>query len=336
MPLVTDTTSSTAVDPKKEAAFALVEEGRKLFLAGDYQGALAKYDAAIPDLKDDPIVHELRALALFALGDYHEAAATLNALLAVAPGMDWQSMRNQYPDVATYTKQLRALEQFLRDHPDDAAARFVLGYHYLVTNFADAAAKQFEKVVELEPRDAVAKKLLDSLTKDKKPASPDTTPPAAADGTSPETDLVGNWIAKGDDGSEFDLTLMQDGNFTWVVTPPKGNVVKQTGTFTATADRLILDADGQETTLMARVESRGPDHFRFWITDDANLKFHREGVNSPEPAPTVKAEDSGTLPEAPIPQKSAPPATPEAEEKAPPALELPSPSEDPADAVPMT
>ena len=277
-------------------------------------------------------------MALFALGNYHEAAATLNALLAVAPGMDWQSMRNQYPDVATYTKQLRALEQFLRDNPDDAAARFVLGYQYLVTNFPDAAAKQFQKVVDLEPRDAVAKKLLESLTKDKKGSSSETAPPAAANGDPLETDLVGLWNAKGEDGSKFDLTLTQDGRFTWVVTPPKGNVVKQTGTYTATPDRLILDADGEkDNTLMARVESRGPDHFRFWITDDASLPFRREGVNTPEPAAATKPDKSETVPEAPIPSRNVPSAVApdnDSEADAPPVLELPGPSDKPTAALP--
>lgn len=331
LPLTAD--ASTSSDPKRDEAFRMVEEGRQLFLKGDYRGALAKYDAAIPNLKDDPVVHELRALALFALGDYHEAAATLNALLAVAPGMDWSSMRNQYPDVATYTKHLRALESYLRENPNDAAARFVLGYHYLVTNYPDAAAKQFQKVVELEPRDAVAKKLFDSLAKDKKPAVPEPPLPEGADANAPlQTDLVGRWFAKGADGSQFDLTLTPDGDFTWIVTPPKGNPVKQAGKFTATPDRLILDASGQQETLIARVESRGPNHFRFWIHNEASLAFRREGVNTPEPKVATKPSDGATLPEAPIPPRTSSPSVPP--DAAEPLIELPSPSGDaPADAA---
>ena len=301
------TVTVSAEDVKRDAAFKMVEQGRKLFISGDYRGALDKYDSAIPSLKNDPVVHELRALALFALGDYHESAATLNALLAVAPGMDWHSMRNQYPTAAAYTAHLRALEAFLRESPNDAAARFVLGYHYLVTNFPDAAAKQFEKVVQLESRDAVAKKLLETLTKGQTPAKPDPLLPGVDAGAPLQTDLVGKWFSQGEDGSQFALTLDEGGEFTWLVTPPKGNPVKQTGKYTAAPDRLILDSSGPQETLVARVESRGPNHFRFWITDDASLAFRREGVTDQEPIAAGK-HDAGVLLPAPIPARSAPSA----------------------------
>ncbi len=318
-------------DPKMVAAFQLVEDGRALFLKGDYQGALAKYDTAIPDLKGDPVVHELRALALFALGDYHEAAATLNALLAVAPGMDWASMRNQYPDVTTYTTQLRKLEAFLRENPDDAAARFVLGYHYLVTNFPDVALKQFQRVVELEPRDAVAKKMVETLSKGKSTTTPAPTIDNQANAPI-ETDLVGSWLAKTDDGTQFALVLNDAGDFTWTVTPQKGNPVKQTGKYTITPDRLILDAAGQNDTLMARVESRGPHHFRFWVTDDGSLAFHREGVNTPEPPQAASKSNAAALPSAPIPPRAGIPADPAADKL--PVISLPSPTPiNPADAT---
>lgn len=277
---IADTTEPPQqVDPRREAAFRMVEDGRALFMKGDYQGALAKYDAAIPDLKDDPLVHELRALTLFALGDYAESAATLNSLLAVAPGMNWFSMRNQYPDVATYTAHLRALEGFLRENPNNAAARFVLGYHYLVTNYPEAAAKQFAKAVELEPKDAVAKKLLDSLTKTEKKETMPT--PLPAEGGGIQTELVGRWVAKSDDGSEFRVSFDNAGGFIWNATPKQGDPVKQTGRFTATPDRLILDSSTKDDSLIARVESRGPDHFRLWLTDDSSLNFHREGAGPP-------------------------------------------------------
>lgn len=304
------------VDPQREAAFRMVEDGRALFLKGDYKGALAKYDAAIPDLKNDPLVHELRALALFALGDYGESAATLNSLLAVAPGMNWFSMRNQYPDVATYTSHLRALEGFLRDNPNNAAARFVLGYHYLVTNYPDAAARQFAKVVELEPKDAVAKKLLDSLTKSTKKETMPTPLPAEANAF--QTELVGRWVAKSDDGSEFQVSFDNAGGFIWNATPKKGDPVKQTGRFTATPDRLILDSSTKNDSLISRVESLGPDHFRLWLTDESSLSFHREGA----PATPPSGSGSPIPPRAGIPSNEPTPIVPK-----------PSQDDEPADAV---
>ncbi len=45
------------------------------------------------------MIHEVYALSLFAIGDYEAAAATLNALLASAPGMDWTSVSSLYGDI---------------------------------------------------------------------------------------------------------------------------------------------------------------------------------------------------------------------------------------------
>ena len=64
---------------------------------------------------------------MFAMGDYTGAAAVLNNLLAVAPGMDWTTLSGLYGDVDAYTTQLRALEAHCKQKPDDAAAHFVSG-----------------------------------------------------------------------------------------------------------------------------------------------------------------------------------------------------------------
>ncbi len=329
LPQATVTQNDNNLDPQTRAAYALVEQGRQLFRGGDYRGALAKYDAAIPDLKTDPVVHELRALALFALADYHEAAATLNALLAVAPGMDWTSMRNQYPDLATYTNQLRALEGFIRENPNDAAGRFVLGYHYLVTNYPEAALVQFQKVVELEPKDVVAKKMVETLQK-KDDSQPNPAGEAAVD-PALQTDLVGRWRAKSKDGTTFDVTFDDAGGFVWKAAPPQGPAAEQSGKYTATPDRLILDPTAEQDSLISKVESRGPDHFRLWLTDEAYLAFRRDGVNTPEPEVVGKPDPAApVLKPAPIPQRVPAPPLP-----ANPGIKVPLPEEDPpADASP--
>jgi predicted TPR repeat methyltransferase len=69
-----------------------------------------------------------------------------------------------YPDVDTYTRQLRALEEYVRQHPDDAAAHFVLAYHYLVMGYKDAAVRQLREVVRLKPDDRLSAALLRALT----------------------------------------------------------------------------------------------------------------------------------------------------------------------------
>jgi tetratricopeptide (TPR) repeat protein len=159
------------------SATAPFDAARQAFLAKQYEQSLQLIDKAIPLLPGDPTMHEFRALVLFALQRYQEAAATLYPVLAVGPGWDWQTMRGLYPDDQTFTDQLRALEQFAGAHPQDAACRFVLAYHYLVLGYKDAAAKILKQVVALEPRDQLSARLLQQLQ-----TQPDADRPAPGPG----------------------------------------------------------------------------------------------------------------------------------------------------------
>ena len=135
----------------------------------------------------DPLVHEFKALVLFARGEDARAAAELHAVLAVRPGMDWTTLSGLYPDVETYTGQLRALEDRCRQDPKAAAPRFVLAYHYLVAGHKDAAVAQLKAVLALEPGDRVARRLLTSLT-GTPPAPPEPTLGPCPTGTGPPAD----------------------------------------------------------------------------------------------------------------------------------------------------
>ena len=61
-----------------------------------------------------------------------------------------------YGDLPTYTKQLDALVDYVREHKDAADARFVLAYHNLMMGHSDAAKAQFEKVLAKVPQDQLA------------------------------------------------------------------------------------------------------------------------------------------------------------------------------------
>ena len=93
---------------------ALFDAGRASFQQGNYTDALQQADAALAKLPNDTTLHEFRALCLFALGRYDEAAAALYAVLSVGPGWDWTTLIGLYPDVDVYTAQLRALEDYCR------------------------------------------------------------------------------------------------------------------------------------------------------------------------------------------------------------------------------
>jgi tetratricopeptide (TPR) repeat protein len=167
-----------ADDPAVAAANAALDQARAAFQRGDYAQAQALAEQAIASLPSDATLHEFRALTLFAQARYKEAAAALYAVLAAGPGWDWPTMASFYADVATYTRQLRDLEDYVRQHPDDAAARFVLAYQYLVQGHKDAAVTHLRAVVRLKPEDKLSAALLRALVSGDAAGGPAAPPPA--------------------------------------------------------------------------------------------------------------------------------------------------------------
>ncbi len=169
------TSNEDAANSEKEsAAKGCMEVALRLFQNGDYAGAQRACEGALRLAPGNANVHEFRALCQFAQGQYQGAAATLYEVLAAGPGWDWNTLSSLYPSAATYSKQLRTLEEYVKQHPQDAAGRFVLAYHYLVLDERGAAAGQLQEVVKLQPRDQVSAGILKALEK----AKPGQAPPA--------------------------------------------------------------------------------------------------------------------------------------------------------------
>ncbi len=276
--------------PEASESFQVFDQAREAFAKGDYRRALQLDEQAIQKTPSDSVLHEFAALCSFALGDYGRAAAVLNSLLAVAPGMDWTTMSSLYTDVDEYTKQLRALEAHCKSKPDDAAALFVLAYHYLVTGQNDPAIRMLQRVVQQQPSDMVSKQLLDSLSPQQEVAKEPPKPPApgesqqpAASATEPaatdepSTDLVGNWRAERE-GDVFELTIDEQGGFTWKATPKGKDAISVAGTVATTSDTLVLDSK-EQGSMVGRVTSGGADKFQFVSVgsppDDKGLEFKR-------------------------------------------------------------
>jgi len=57
------------------------------------------------------------------------------------------------------------LEHYISEHPNQASTRFLLGYEYLTLGHLNAARRQFDRVVALEPRDQLAKNIVAGLAK---------------------------------------------------------------------------------------------------------------------------------------------------------------------------
>jgi tetratricopeptide (TPR) repeat protein len=284
----TDAAQETKSDLQQDGAAAeqgdqKFDRARDAFKAGDYAAALDLTDAALKDLPADPLVHEFKGVVLFARGEYAQAAAEIHTVLAVRTGMDWTTLIGLYPDVETYTGQLRALEDRCRREPKAEAPRFVLAYHYLVAGHKDAAVTRLKELLALEPGDRVAGRLLASLT-GIPPASPEparTAPDGdGAAGRPPSADLAGRWRGE-HDGSTFDLSLDDRGRFLWRAARQGKATATVSGAYALSGDTLTLKGEDR-SPLRASLTERSPDSFRFkpvaGAPSDPGLVFRRAAM----------------------------------------------------------
>ncbi|MFN0199194.1 MAG: tetratricopeptide repeat protein [Planctomycetaceae bacterium] len=207
-----DSAPPAEVTPEKLSNF---DQARTAFFAGNYDDAMTANNAALKELPNDAVIHEFRALILFALGKYQDSAATLYPVLSVGPGFDWTTMIGLYPDVKTYTSHLRALEDYRDNNPNDPAARLVLAYHYTTAGRNDSAIEQLKKLLEISPDDQLAKQLLVGLDPEADVPNPSKqVQPPKPDGKIKSSDLNGTWTAKRDQGT-FEMALEDNGKYSW-------------------------------------------------------------------------------------------------------------------------
>lgn len=229
-------------------------------MAGDYGKAGSEIDLAIKELPNDAALHEFRALVYFAVGDYQKAAATLYAVLSAGPGWDWTTMSSLYPNVETYTVQLRALEQFVKKTPDASEGHFVLAYHYITGSHNEAAIKQLQEVARLQPSDQLTVQLIKGLggsvpSQQVASQQPTPMPPPSADlggddqPPPPNIDpakIIGRRTAKRPDGTTFTLDLTPDNKFTWSF-ERAGKKQSFGGTYTVDGAVLVLEREDKST-----------------------------------------------------------------------------------------
>ena len=106
---------------------SFAEQAREAFVNGNYREALRLAGHAGVETPRDAAVHELMSLSLFALKDYRGAALEAHAALSLGPPIDWPTLFAYYGNVETYTKQLRALETYVKDNPKSARGPLPLG-----------------------------------------------------------------------------------------------------------------------------------------------------------------------------------------------------------------
>jgi tetratricopeptide (TPR) repeat protein len=130
------------------------------FSQGDYRKATYFAAHATVDEPRNPKTHLLYSLGLFAMGEYRGAAVESHAVMSLGKLPDWNTVYAFYGNVEPYTSQLRALEKYARGRPKSPEARFLLGFHYLMTGHANEAKDELLAALKLAPRDRLAAKLL--------------------------------------------------------------------------------------------------------------------------------------------------------------------------------
>lgn len=279
-PAYPDDEVARANDPpsNQDRALDMFDTARTLFKRGDHAMALSETDRALALMPNDPLIHEFRALCLFAQKDYAQAAAALYAVLSVGPGWDRDTLEGLYNNMAVYQSQLSALEAYRDANPNAANAHFLLAYHYTLNDRNDQAIGELQTVVKLEPRDRLAAQLLKGLSApDNAPEGPELVQPTPAAKPVDAASLPGTWKAQRGDGAEIELTLTADHKFNWNVAD-KEKPQTLSGTYTFADNYLILSAPGQ-SDLIGQLSKEANNSMRFKLAggspQDPGLMFSR-------------------------------------------------------------
>ncbi len=274
----------------EEKARAAMDRARDAFRRGDYVTASTAIDDAISQTPGNSVFHEFRALTLFALGRYDDAAGVLHSVLASGPGWNWETMIDFYGDPEQYTNQFRRLEDYVVANPGSAPSRLLLAYHYMVGGNLTEAAEMLDQVVEIQPRDTVAAQLR-SLLKDsdaeataeklaEKPATEATkeAPTEEADKAPISKEaLAGIWKAKSAEGKTITLSLTAIGTFSWEYEGASEKVLS--GEWSLDKDGLLVLAD-EDVQMVGDID----------LNPDGTLHFLMAGSPDGDPGLTFQKE----------------------------------------------
>jgi hypothetical protein len=163
-----------------------------------------------------------------------------------------------------------------------------MAYHYLVLREPDDARKMLANVVEIQPRDVVAKRMLEALSTESssdEQTAGRASPPAdriavtanKPTGEQTETDLVGTWKATAGE-TEIELTIEEDFQFTWKAEQPDDKTVNLTGEMIVAADGIVLKSE-EQGAMAGQVTSQGADSWELSLEgapdDQSGLTFNR-------------------------------------------------------------
>ena len=155
---------------------AFVRQGEDALKARDYRSAVRAWRHAVVDDPKNGTAIMMLAQALFAAGDYDEAAAAVQQAMTLLPEEKWGSAVSKFRGLLTnsqdYSDQLTELAKAAEEYPNDPALRFELGFQYAYSGHPDLALRQLDKLLELVPQDQIGRKLRERVNKEKETKTP--------------------------------------------------------------------------------------------------------------------------------------------------------------------
>ena len=161
---IPDLPASEIIDPDLDI-LELMDLGWDLFFHGDYAGAAEAFRQATLKAPEDANAKFAFSQALFAIGNYPDAAFLLRRGMELDPTWPTHAAdpRERYGDPLDHEEQRRALETFLEFVPADPSATLLLAVQSYTTGDVATAQILFEELVALDPEDAVAIAFLAAL-----------------------------------------------------------------------------------------------------------------------------------------------------------------------------
>src|SRR5262245_18785363 len=140
------------LDADKLEPDALIDYGSSFFKNADYQTAARLFKRAIDLDQKLPVVHIAYGDSLFALGRFDEATQAILTGLEIYPKYAENPInrREFYNNPSEFDRQLKNLENYVRSHPSNLNARFLLGYNYFFTQAYEKAEEQLKAVLSSE------------------------------------------------------------------------------------------------------------------------------------------------------------------------------------------
>lgn len=143
----------------------LIANGWEQFRGRDYPAAIDSFRDAVLASPTDATAKVAYAQALFAIGNYPDAAFMLRRAMELQPDLPalGEDPRTRYADPEDHAEQMLALRSFLDRVKGEPAATLVLGWQSYFTGDLGAARESFDALKNMDPEDETVKRFLARL-----------------------------------------------------------------------------------------------------------------------------------------------------------------------------